>query len=322
MTDERWVVVGDHGRELGTSYEVELLIRPGEEAQAQRALAAARECCHQFDASLSEWRDDSDISWLNQQACRQPVPVNEPVARLLTGALHVAQATGGAFDFTWAPLGALWDQAEQRGYAPDDAELAEARGHIGYRKVVLEGGMVRFATPGTRLGVASFAKGWIIDAIFHGLRRAGFAHVIVNIGGDLRSTGDDGQGAPQVFRILDPYQPTRVAAELGVVEGSIATSGNYFRRRIIGGQAYGHLFDPATGRPPDFDGSVTVLAADAAMADALSTALFVMGPERGLAFARRVPGLEVLYLTRAGILATDGLRGRPGLTGMSPTDSR
>jgi FAD:protein FMN transferase len=322
LTDERWVVVGDHGRELGTSYEVELLIRPGEEAQAERALEAARERCHQLDASLSEWRDDSDISWLNQQAWRQSVPVSEPVARLLAGALHVAQATGGAFDFTWAPLGALWDRAEERGQAPDDAELAEVRRHIGSHKVVLEGGVVRFTNPGTRLGVASFAKGWIIDAIFHGLRRAGFAHVIVNIGGDLRSTGDDGRGSPQVFRILDPYEPTRVAAQLGLVEGSIATSGNYFRKRMIGGKAYGHLFDPATGRPPEFDGSVTVLAADAAMADALSTALFVMGPERGLAFARRVPGLEVLYVTRSGLLATDGLRGRPELAGMSPTESR
>jgi FAD:protein FMN transferase len=308
LTDVRWVVVGDHGRELGTSYDIELQICEGEEASAERALRAAREHCHQLEVMLSEWREDSDISQLNRMAAHQPVPVNETVRRLLSGALHVAKATGGAFDFTWAPLGVLWDEAERRGRVPDNSEVGEVRRHIGFDKVVLEGTVVRFVSPGTRLGVASFAKGWIIDALFDVLRRAGMRHIIVNIGGDLRSSGPDPHGAPQPFEVLDPYEPTRVAVELGLMQGAIATSGNYFRKRWIGGQAFGHLFDPTTGRPPDFDGSVTALAADATMADALSTALFVMGPQRGLEFAKRVPGLEVLYLTRAGSLTTEGLR--------------
>jgi thiamine biosynthesis lipoprotein len=301
------VVVADRGRELGTSYEVQVVVRDGEQESAWRALEAARAECHRLELILSEWRDDSEISHLNQLAWRQPMPVTDLVNRLLVGAFHVARATKGAFDFTWAPLGLLWDKAEQRGSLPDDAELVEARCHIGFDKVKLEGGVVRFLSPGVRIGVASFAKGWIIDALFHLLRRAGFADVIVNIGGDLRTGGRDAQGEPQVFKVLDPYRPSQAIAELGVLEGSVATSGNYFRQRHIGGKAYGHLFDPATGRPPEFDGSVTVLAADAAMADAIATALFVMGPERGLAYARRVPGLEALYLTRNGPLATDGL---------------
>jgi FAD:protein FMN transferase len=313
LTGDRWVVVADHGRELGTSYDLELVVREGEEAPARRALAAALARCRELEASLSEWKEDSDISRLNQQAWAHAVPVPVPVFRLLTGALHVARATEGAFDFTWAPLGALWDRAEQRGRVPDEDELTEVRRHLGFKNVVLEGGTVRFSSPGTRLGVASFAKGWIIDALFRVLRRAGFANVIVNIGGDLRTNGHDVKGGSQVFKVLDPYQPSLVAAEIGVAEGALATSGNYFRKRIIAGEAFGHLFDPATGRPPEFDGSVTALAADATMADALSTALFVMGPERGLPFARSVPGLEVLYLTRTGPLATDGLRTRARL---------
>jgi len=308
LTAGPWVVVGDHGRELGTSYDLELVVRQGEEASARSALAEARERCHELETSLSEWKEDSEISRINQQAWDHPVPLTPPVERLLAGALHVARATGGTFDFTWAPLGALWDHAEQRGRAPDDAELAEARRALGFEKVVLEDGKVRFLSPGTKLGVASFAKGWIIDALFHVLRRAGFDNVIVNIGGDLRTSGHNEKGETQAFQVLDPYQPTRSAAELGIVDGSLATSGNYFRKRIIDGTSYGHLFDPKTGRPPEFDGSVTVLAAEATMADALSTALFVMGPERGLEFARRNPGLQVLYVTRTGLQCTEGLR--------------
>ncbi len=310
MTAGARVVVADSGRELGTSYEVQVIVRAGEEDAARRALEAARAECHRLELILSEWRDDSEISRLNQQARHHPVPVTDLVERLLTGAFHVARATAGAFDFTWAPLGALWDEAERRGRVPDEAELAEARRHIGFDKVSLAGGVVRFLSPGVKIGVASFAKGWIIDALFHLIRRAGFAEVIVNIGGDLRTSGHDVDGGPQVFKVLDPYRPSHAIAELGVLDGSVATSGNYFRQRHIGGKAYGHLFDPATGRPPEFDGSVTVLTEDAAMADAVATALFVMGPERGLEFAKRVPGLEVLYLMRTGALATDGLRPR------------
>lgn len=308
-------LVADRGRELGTSYEIELVVAKGQEPAAWRALDQARAECHRLELILSEWRDDSEISRLNQRAFAQPVPVTDLVERLLGGALDVARATGGTFDFTWAALGGLWDEAERRGRVPDEAELAEARRHIGHDKVSLQGGVVRFTSPGVRIGVASFAKGWIIDALFHLLRRAGFPDMIVNIGGDLRVSGTDVAGATQAFRVLDPYQPTRTAAELGLVDGSLATSGNYFRKRHIAGKDYGHLFDPATGRPPEFDGSVTVLAADATMADALATALFVMGPERGMAFARRVPGLEVLYLTRQGAIATEGLRPRARLTG-------
>ena len=303
--------MADRGRELGTSYEVELVVRLGEEDLARRALDATRTECHRLERILSEWREDSEISLLNQRAGQHPVPVTELVERLLAGALHVARVTKGTFDLTWAPLGVLWDQAEQRDSPPEDAELAETRRQVGFDKVSLEGGMVRFSSPGVRLGVASFAKGWIIDALFRGLQRAGFPDIIVNIGGDLRITGRDSRGAAQVFKVLDPYRPTHAAARLVVLEGALATSGNYLRRRRIGGKDYGHLFDPATGRPPEFDGSVTVLAADAAMADALATALFVMGPGPGLELARRVPGIEVLYLTRTGQLMTDGLRTRP-----------
>jgi len=304
------VKVVDRGRELGTSYEVELIVREGEEERARQGLQAARDECHRLELILSEWRDDSEISRLNQEAAHRPVPVSDLVDRLLTGALQVARATGGTFDFTWAPLGVLWDEAERRGRLPEDDELAQARELIGFDKVSLRGGVVRFERAGVRIGVASFAKGWIIDALFHQLRRAGFTDVIVNIGGDLRVRGRDAAGEPQAFDVLDPYRPTRAAAKLGVVDGSLATSGNYFRVRRIGGKPYGHLFDPATGRPPAFDGSVTVLAEDAAMADAIATALFVMGPERGMAFARQVPGLEALYVDRSGLVATDGLGAR------------
>jgi thiamine biosynthesis lipoprotein len=314
------VSVADHGRELGTSYEVVVLARAGEEAQAREALAATRADCRALEAQLSEWRFDSEVSRLNQRGGREAVVVSPLLRRLLEGALHVAEATGGAFDPTWAPLGPLWDEAERRGRVPDAIELDAARSHLGFRRVRLEGGRVRFTSPGTRLGLASFAKGWIIDALHGALQRRGYSDAIVNLGGDLRASGPDDAGHAQVIHVLDPYRPRAVVAELRIGDAALATSGSYFRRRLIGGQAYGHLLDPATGRPPAFDGSVTVLTRDAAMADALATALYVMGPEAGLAFARRIPGLQALYATRDGLRATPGLLRHEG--GAAPDGGR
>jgi thiamine biosynthesis lipoprotein len=187
---------------------------------------------------------------------------------------------------------------------PEEAELVEVLPALGWRNVELRAGEIRFGHPRTRIGVASFAKGWVIDAVFLSLRARGHRHLMVNIGGDLRSGGRAAGGEEHLVHILDPFQPDRSVARLRVGEVSVATSGNYFRRRMIGGRAYGHILDPRTGRPPAFDGSVTVLTRDAAMADALATALFVLGPDRGLRFAESLPGLDAVFVTRDGLQST------------------
>ena len=294
--------VVEEGKELGTTYH--LLVLASDDDAARRDLARARARCRQLEERFSEWLETSEVSRLNRTAAAGPVAVSEEMRRLLNGALHVARSTDGAFDITWRPLGAMWDAAERRGVLPDEEGRARVLAAVGWQHVRLEGGRVRFDHPQTRLGIAGMAKGWIIDGVFHVLRRAGYEHVIVNIGGDLRTSGRDLQGDRRVFRVPDPYEPATTACRLLVENSALATSGNYFRFREIAGSRYGHILDPRTGLPPEFDGSVTVLTRDAAMADALATALFVMGPKRGLAYARRVAGVEALYVTRDGIRTT------------------
>jgi thiamine biosynthesis lipoprotein len=287
---------------------VALLARRGDEERARADLAAARRACRELEARLSEWRADSEVSLANARAGRTAERLSPLLRRLLAGAAHVAEATGGTFDFTWASLGRLWDEAERRGAPPTGAELEPLLPALGWRNAALQGDELRFRHPSTRLGVASFAKGWIIDAVFLLLRGRGHQHLIVNIGGDLRAAGRGARGRPHLLHLLDPFQPSRAIAQLTVDDVAVATSGNYFRRRWIQGTAYGHILDPRTGFPPAFDGSVTVLARDAAMADALATALFVMGPAAGLAFARAVPGLEAVFATREGLRSTMPVR--------------
>jgi len=307
VKQSRWVPVVDQGRALGTSYDVLVLAQQGDEARARRDLAAVRALCDRLEDQLSEWKPDSELSRVNRLAGEGPVKLSPLLERLLVGAQHVAQATGGAFDVTWAPLGRLWDDAERRGRVPTESERLAALTTLGHRRVHVQDGRVWFDRPGVQLGIASFGKGAIIDLLFEALRSRGYQHLVVNLGGDLRTGGLDADGEPWCFRVVDPDRPAGVAAELLAHDVAIATSGNSFRARRIQGERFGHLLDVSTGWPAAFDGSVTVLARDAAMADALATALLVMGPERGLAFARHFPQLEALFLSRDGRVATDGL---------------
>lgn len=263
--------VADSGRELGTSYDLVVYVPGAEEGRARAALATARTECRRLEALLSEWRDDSLVSRINRTASTTSVPVPPMLRRLLEASLHVSRVTDSAFDITWPSLA---------GSARD---------------VVVNDGGIRFGDPQTRIGLGGVAKGLVVDALFAVLRRAGFGDVVVNIGGDLRTSG----GARRL-RIADPFAKGRVAAHLVVRDTAVASSGNYLRPN--------HIVDPRTGSPPAFGGSVTVLTRDAAMADALATALFVMGPQKGLAFAKATAGVEAVFVTRQGVLSSPGVR--------------
>lgn len=292
------VEVEDAGEELGTSYHVVLRVPPARAAEARAALDEARATVRALDAELSEWRADGQLRALDTRG-HAGVEVTPTLVTLLQGALHIAEATGGAFDPTWRTYSALWAEAAADDAWPSDAALATARAAAGPARIEIDGRRVRLTHPDTRLGIAGLAKGWVIDQVFTGLRKRGFEDVLVNIGGDARFAGPRRR-----FRIASPYRADTIAATLWVDETALATSGNYLRKRTIGGRRVGHILDPRTGTPPAFDGSVTVLTRDATMADALATALFVMGPEAGLAFARAQAGLEAIYVTSEGVLDT------------------
>lgn len=303
--------VTDSGEELGTSYDVVLLAPPDARARAVADLASGRALVHELDARLSEWRPDSEVSRINRLAARGPVPLAPDLRQMLAGALHVWTVTDGAFDITWRPLGDLWRDAMVQGAVPQPAALTEVLAAVGSAHLHLDERGLAFDHPQTRIGVAGVAKGWIIDALWRHLTERGWSHVIVNIGGDLRTSGRQADGSAQSFEIADPWSPGRFIGAVEVGDTAIATSGNYARAREVEGRRVGHILDPRTGQPPAFDGSVTVMTRDAAMADALATGLFVLGPDLGLALAGRTPGLEVIYVTRQGLRSTlpqvDGL---------------
>lgn len=290
--------VGDSGTELGTAYDV--VVMAADEARAREDLKAAREVLHECERHLSEWKDDSDITELNRSAYVKPFEAKGDLLKVIKASLQVSKATDGAFDITWLPLGRMWDDAAREGRLPSKEKIASVLKAVGPDKVEVNGAFVRFTHPDTKIGLGGVAKGWIVDAVFLDLKKRGYDNLIVRIGGDMR-TGGRGPDGKWNFRIVDPWDQGRFVGTFDLEDAAVSTSGQYYRYVEIEGKRYGHIIDPRTGWPAPFEGSVSVITHDSAMADALSKALFIMGPETGIAWAKKHPGIEVIYATKDGL---------------------
>ncbi|MFZ2648927.1 MAG: FAD:protein FMN transferase [Burkholderiaceae bacterium] len=293
---------GWHSREqaiMGTAIRVELWSDAGEDAAAPVAAVMAE--MHRIDALLSPHKCDSELSLINRDAARRPVPVSEETLRLLTRAVQFSELSGGAFDITYASVGHLYDY--RAGVRPSEAALARARRAIGWQHLILDAkaGTVRFAMQGVRIDLGGFAKGHAVDNGVAILRRHGIEHAIVCAGGDSRVLGDR-RGRPWTIAIRDPRRADAVVAVLPLEDVSISTSGDYERYFEEEGVRFHHLIDPHTGKSPCGVRSVTILAPDGLTSEALSKTVFVLGAARGLELIETLPGVDAVVVDAAGVL--------------------
>jgi FAD:protein FMN transferase len=208
--------------------------------------------------------------------------------------------TRGAFDITVQPLVDLFRDTNG---APGPAELAEATALVGPEKVRTAGRRITFDRSGMGLTLDGIAKGYVVDGMAEAVRGRGVRRFLVNAGGDIRaSVGPEG-GEPWTIGVRDPAAPDVLCDVVSLGNGAIATSGSYER-------PFPHLIDASRGRPARAATSVSACAGSAAAADALATALFVLGPTEGCRLAGRLAGCECLILDGAGRRArSPGWRG-------------
>ena len=185
--------------------------------------------------------------------------------------------TARAFDPTVLPVLAYVEAECAAGRTPDPAELAARRGLVGLDRMRWDRRRVEFTRSGMALTLDGVAKGYIVDAMAEALRRAGVRHGMVDAGGDIAAFGGKAEGLPWVLAVRDPADPQGVREVIELAEGGCTTSGDY-EVFFDPERHYYHIFDPATGQCPHLVHSATVVADTAAHADALSTALLVLGP--------------------------------------------
>ena len=304
---------------LGTLMHLKLY-GPG----AEKALDESLDRLNELEDAFSVHRRGTDAARINESAGREPVPVRPETDRVLRLAREVARASGGAFDPTVGPLVSLWGIGTPAARIPGKEEILRTRGLVGWRDLIPPDGTEKgwkLARPGQALDLGGIAKGYAGDDLTERLRRRGVLAGLLDLGGNILVFGPHPGGGNWTIGIQDPRKPR--GTPLGSVtleEGTVVTSGVYERFFEQQGVRYHHLLDPATGVPARSGLlSVTVVASSSALADALSTALFVLGPARSRSLLARYPA-EVLFVTEdRKILLTPSLRRRFRLTDRSFT---
>ena len=284
---------------MGTAIHVELW--GDDRAVANTAIDAVMVEMHRIDASMSPYKESSELSRINRDAARQPVEVSAELFDLLARSIAFSELSNGAFDITYASAGHLYDYRKR--IRPTEEQLSAARESIGYRHLQLDRASrtVRFSREGVRIDLGGFAKGYAVDNGAAILARHGVRHAVVAAGGDSRMLGDR-CGRPWTIGVRDPRREDEVVALLPLEDVAVSTSGDYERFFDDGDERCHHLIDPRTGRSPHAVRSVTVIAPDGLTSEALSKTVFVLGAEQGIRIVESLPDVDAVVVDAAGRL--------------------
>jgi thiamine biosynthesis lipoprotein len=310
------------GVTMGSSLQITLWT--ADEPGAERAFDAVFAEFDRLDRLMSTWKEGSDVQRLNAAAGDGPVQVSPETIEVLSTARQVGDWTGGKFDVTFGALSGLWkfDQ-DQDDNIPPRAAVAARLPDIDYSEVEIDAGRrtAFLRRSGMRVHLGGIGKGFAVDRAAAILRGRGFHDYMIQSGGDLFVSGRRGD-RPWRLGIRDPRGPAdRSFAALNLTNGTLSTSGDYERFFIRDGRRYHHILDPDLGEPARGCRSVTIVAKTAVLADALSTGVFVMGPEAGMALVERLPDVEGVIVTAGTrVLVSSGLNGRLTLIA-TPTDA-
>ncbi|CAI0953163.1 FAD:protein FMN transferase [Serratia entomophila] len=298
------------GKTMGTAYSIRYVT--GDDTPSAREMQAEIDRrLEQVNAQMSTYRPDSELSRFNaSRAVDEPFPVSPATAEVVLEALRINRVTDGALDVTVGPLVNLWGFGPEGrpDKVPSAAALEQRRAWTGADKLSVRGNALVKSIPELYVDLSSIAKGYGVDVIAGYLQSQRVKNYMVDIGGEVRTRGHNGEQKPWRIAIERPAAGAQQRAQLVIQPGemSIATSGDYRNYFEQDGVRYSHTIDPITGRPIHHRlVSITVLSPTCMTADGLSTGLNVLGPERGMALANLL-GIPVFMIVKT----TDGFEER------------
>jgi thiamine biosynthesis lipoprotein len=265
------------------------------QAEADDAIGRAFAEMNRVSRLLDRYNSSSAIGTLNRDGYLADIPTE--VSDVVGRSIHFHKVSGGAFDITVKPLVDLYkEHFAAHGTPPSEAQVAKVLDLVDGSAVRFEGQAIRLAREGMGITLDGIAKGYVIDCGARVIKQQGIQHALINAGGDIRAIGGKKSNIPWSVAIQNPEKLGPYVDTLTMVDGAIATSGNYevyFDQEKL----YHHIVNPETGRSPLQSTSVTVMAANVMDADALSTSVFVLGPLAGKRFVEDMPKTECLILT-------------------------
>lgn len=292
------------GPAMGTAFTAKITVtgKPISAAGQGAAREAVERALATVESRMSTFRPDSELVRFNRHPPGTPFALSPDTFAVFGLAQQVSAATGGAFDVTVGPAADAWGFGPSTGYRVPSADaLAALRPRVGYGMLALDprDGSIVKARGDLGADFSGIAKGYAVDQAARALESLGFGDYLVEAGGEVRTRGVNGGGEPWRIGIERPDAwPPQVHRVVPLSGPAMATSGDYRIFFEADGRRYAHEIDPATGAPAQNAlASATVVAADCAFADAMATALMVLGPERGLALAE-AQGLAAYFIVR------------------------
>ena len=280
------------GQTMGTTWSLNMVPgSSGTDSAVLKQLLQAR--LDQINGLMSTYDPESELSRFNTLTSTDWYPVSEDTARVIEVSQEISVLSGGAFDISIGPLVEIWGfgTAERREKIPTEGQVRENLARIGYKNIHLRRGptVIRKQIPELQIDLSAVAKGYAVDALAKILDQQGINNYLLEIGGELQISGHRGDDSPWQIAIEKPLEEVReVATIFPLTNTALATSGNYRNFYVKDGQRYSHTIDPVSGKPIRHKlASVTVLARTCARADALATALMVLGEEKGRQFCEK-----------------------------------
>jgi len=277
--------------------------------QARRCIEAGFDEIRRIDSVMSDYKSDSELSKVNREAYANPVKVSDELFGILQNSVEYSWLTNGAFDITVGPLVDLWHKAGEANIMPDENAITEAKARVGYEKLILDANAqtVRFAVEGMRLDLGGIGKGYAVDMAVEVMQCSGAIAGMVDSGGNIRCFGKPANKDVWLVGVQDPKAANN-EVETGQVlmilklspdkiGMAVATSGDYRRFVMVAGKKVSHIIDTNTASGASKLSSDTIIAKTAVDADALSTAVNVLGAEKGLALIEAMPDTEAILIS-------------------------
>jgi thiamine biosynthesis lipoprotein len=283
---------------MGSAFEITVVAPVQKEPWATQQIELAIEEIRRIEKLISSWDEGSQTAMINSNSGVSPVKVDRELFDLIDRAIKVSRLTEGAFDLSFSSLGNLWRFDGTMASVPSEEAISRSVGLINYNNIILdsEDTSVFLAEKGMKIGFGAIGKGYAANRARDLLKGNGVKSGVVNASGDLAAWGSQPGGRPWKVGIADPTNTNKIAAWFSINDMAVITSGDYEKFTIIEGKKYAHIIDPRTGWPARGVKSVTVICSNAELADALATALFVMGRQVGLDLVNQLNGIECLYV--------------------------
>ena len=284
---------------MGTFAEV--TVYSNDEKTAGKAIEGALDEMGRMDRIMSNYKKDSELSRLNRNAVKAPVPCSAELLDVIEKSQYYSELSDGAFDITISPFVALWGFFDEKGHIPPNKEIERLLPAVSYKNIIIsksgdskKPSTVFLKNTQTQIDLGAIGKGYAVDKALEIIKNFGIDNACVNLGGNIYVLGASAGKNTWKIGVQHPRNKDEILGYLELKNEATATSGDYERFFEIKGKRYSHIINPKTGMPVNGIIAVTIVAPTGTEVDALSTSAFVLGPEKGLKLIKKIPNADAL----------------------------